>query len=127
MSWDIVIFNSRQKIENAEEIDDSQFEPTDFNAAFLDHFDNIVTDGTMREIVGDNFQIVYYTDEAAELSSNTLLNLYGENGLYEIVILAKKHNWQIYDSGIGQMIDLDNPSNNGYENFQKYLDQIMKR
>ena len=125
MSWDIVIFNSRQKIENAEEIDDSQFEPTDFNAAFVRHFDNIKKNGDKREIVGEDFSIVYYTDN--ELGSNTLLNLYGEKGLYEIVLLAKKHNWQIYDTGIGQMLDLDNPANNGYENFQKYLDHILRR
>ncbi len=125
MSWDIVIFNSRQKIEKAEEIDDSQFEPTDFNAVFVGHFDNIKENGTMREIVGEDFSIVYYMDN--ELGSYTSLNLYGEKGLYEIVILAKRYNWQIYDTGIGQMLDLDNPANNGYENFQKYLDHILKR
>ena len=127
MSWDIIIFNSRQKIERAEEIDDSQFEPTDFNAAFVAHFNNIVSNGTMREISGDDFQIVYYVDDADELCSNTLLNLYGEKGLYEIVILARKHNWQVYDTGIGQMIDLENPSKNGYEDFQKYINHIITR
>ena len=45
MSWDIVLFNSKQKIESVEELDENQLE----------------------------------------------------------------HNWQIYDSGIGEMIDLENP------------------
>jgi ABC-type Fe2+-enterobactin transport system substrate-binding protein len=54
-----------------------------------------------------------------------MLSLYGENGLYELVVLAKKHNWQIFDTGLGQMIDLENPSNNGFENFQDYLKQIL--
>lgn len=55
-----------------------------------------------------------------------MLSLYGENGLYELIALAKKHNWQIYDSGIGEMIDLDNPEKNGFENHKKYVEQILK-
>jgi hypothetical protein len=38
-----------------------------------------------------------------------MLSLYGENGIYELIEVAKKHNWQIYDSGTGEMIDLENP------------------
>jgi len=125
MSWDIVIFNSRQKIGNAEDIDESKLEPTDFNAAFASHFNNIVDKATAREIVGGDFSIVYYPHD--ELVSNTLINLYGEKGLYELVILSKKHNWQIFDTGLGQMIDLDNPANNGYESFQQYLNLILRR
>lgn len=38
-----------------------------------------------------------------------MLLLYGEKELYELIELAKKHNWQIYDSGLNVIIDLENP------------------
>jgi len=53
--------------------------------------------------------------------------LYGESGLFELIELAKKYKWQIYDSGIEGMIDLENPDKNGFENHRKYVEQIVKR
>ena len=50
----------------------------------------------------------------------------GEKGLFELVQLAKKQGWQIYDSGLSAMIDLNNPKKNGYENFKKYVNHIVK-
>lgn len=56
-----------------------------------------------------------------------MLQLYGENGLYELIELAKKHNWQIYDSRIDGMIDLENPEKNGFKNHRKYVEQTLNR
>ena len=56
-----------------------------------------------------------------------MLSLYGENGLFELVVLAKKYNWQIFDTGHGQMINLENPAINGYQNFQNYVSHILKQ
>ena len=123
MSWGIVLFNSRQKIESVEEVDETQLEPTDFCSLIEKQFDQIVKDGNHREIKGKDFGIEYFTDD--ELVSNKILSLYGENGLYEIAVLARKYSWQIFDTGLGQMIDLENPSVNGSENFQNYLKQIL--
>lgn len=44
MSWDIVLFNSRQKIASVEEVEETQLEPTDFGAAFESHFTEIIKD-----------------------------------------------------------------------------------
>ena len=41
--------------------------------------------------------------------------------------LAKKHNWQIYDSGIEEMIDLENPEKNGFVNHKAYIQHIVNR
>lgn len=125
MSWDIVLFNSRQKICSVEELDDTQLEPTDFCSAFESHFKEISKNDNHREIKGKDFAIDYYVDE--NKVSNKMVSLYGENGLFELVELAKKHNWQIFDTGNGQMVDLENPANNGYENFQSYLRQVLKK
>jgi len=125
MSWDIVLFNSRQKIQAVEEVDETQLVPIDFCSALESHFDNITKDDNHREIKGNDFAIDYFVDD--EPVSNKMLSLYGENGLYELVVLARKHNWQIFDTGLGQMIDLENPSINGYENFQSYLKHVLKQ
>ncbi len=125
MSWDIILFNSRQKITLVEELDDTQLEPTNFSSAFETHFTEILKDENHREIKGKDFFINYFIDE--EEVSNKMVSLYGENALFELVALAKKHNWQIFDTGIGQMIDLENPANNGYENFQSYLRHVLKK
>lgn len=124
MSWDIVLFKSRQKINSPEEVDDSQLEPTDFCSVLESHFEQIIKDDNHREIKGKDYSIDYFIDD--EEVSNKMLSLYGESGLFELVVLARKHNWQIFDTGLGQIIDLENPSYNGYENFQSYLKQILK-
>ena len=124
MSWDIVLFNSRQNISSPEEVDENQLEPTDFCTVFENHFKQIVIDGNHRTIKNNDYVIDYFIDN--ERVSNKLVSLYGEHGLYELIELARKYNWQIFDTGIGEMIDLDNPQTNGYNNFQKYLKQVCK-
>ncbi|GAB1447963.1 hypothetical protein MASR2M44_09660 [Bacteroidota bacterium] len=122
MSWDIVLFSSIQRINDVEELDDSKLVPTDFCAVLELHFEQIIQDGDHREIRGKDFTIGYFLDE--EKVSNKILNLHGENGLYELLVLAREYQWQLFDTGLGQMIDLNNPSKNGYANFQNYLKQI---
>ena len=125
MSWDIVLFNSKQKIEVISELDENQLEPTDFDGILENSFDRIKKDDNHREIIGIDFTIDFFVHN--EPVSNTMLSLYGENGLYALIEIAKKHNWQIFDSGIGEMIDLENPEKNGFENHRKYVEQILKR
>ena len=124
MSWDIVLFSSKQKIESVAELDENQLESTDFTGILENSFDRVKKNDNHREIIGTDFSIDFYTH--SEPVSNTMLNLYGENGLYALIALAKKHNWQIYDSGIGEMIDLENPKKNGFDNHRKYVEQILK-
>lgn len=125
MSWDIVLFSYKKKNSSPEDIDEQLFEPTDFCSILQSHFGNVKKDGDHRSIQEKDFVIEYFLHE--EKVGNTILNLYGENGLFELVILAKKHNWQIFDTSLGQMIDLDNPANNGYKTFQNYLSSILNR
>ena len=124
MSWDIVLFSCKQEIQSVEEIDEIQLEPIDFCSVFDGHFNQIEQDDNHRTIKGKDFTIDYFLDD--EPVSNKMLSLYGENGLYEMVALARKHNWQIFDTGLGQMIDLENTAINGYENFQNYLKHVLK-
>lgn len=124
MSWDIVLFNSKQKIESVAELDENQLEPTDFTGILENSFDRIKKDDNHREIIGTDFTIDFFADN--EHSSNFMLSLYGENGIYALIELAKKHNWQIYDSVIDGMVDLENPEKNRFDNHRKYVEQILK-
>jgi hypothetical protein len=123
MSWDIVLFSSRQTINSVAEIDEEQLEPTDFCSALENHFKNIKKDDNHRRIIGQDFEIEYFTD--TENVSNKILNLYGEKGLFEIIKLSRQNSWQIFDTGLGEMINLENPRKNGYDNFRNYLSQIL--
>lgn len=123
MNRDIVLFNSKQKIGNLEDIDEEGLVPIDFCAIFEKHFDNILTDGDRREIRGDDFTIQYLITDEPE--SNMFVNLYGENALFELINVSKMYNWQIFDTGTGQMLNLKNPERNGFENYHKYEQQIL--
>ncbi|MEL7124567.1 MAG: hypothetical protein AAFO07_34355 [Bacteroidota bacterium] len=125
MSWHIVLFNSRQKICSVSELDESKLEPIDFAGILENSFNKIKRDENHVEILGTDFSIEFFTDH--EPSSNFMLQLDGENGLYELFELAKKYGWQIYDSGLDEMIDLKNPEKNGFENHTRYVEQILKR
>jgi len=124
MSWDIILFSSKQKIESIEKLDETQFEPIAFYRVLESSFDKVNVNDKHREIVGIDFTIDFFSDN--EKSSNFMLQLYGENALYAIIELAKKHKWQIYDSGINEMIDLKSPEKNGFKNHQKYIERTLK-
>lgn len=123
MSWDIVLFNTTNKIDDITEFNDEHLEPINFDGVFESFFKNIKKDEDAWEIVGEHFTIVHYPDNA--LATHCMVNLYGENAIYAIVDLAKTIGFQVFDTGLGEMLDLDDPSKNGYENFQRYVQQDL--
>jgi hypothetical protein len=124
MSWDIVVFSSRQKIHSVEEIDDEMFVPVDFSAVLDTHFDKIKKDESHREILGQDFRIEYYAEPGAV--SNQMFSLSGESALFELIRISKLYGWQIFDTGSGEMIDTEHPEKNGYNDFQNYLQHVFK-
>ena len=123
MSWDIILFNSSQKIVSLENLEDDLLKPVDFDKILKSSFDKVKKTENHIEIIGKDFTIEFFEDK--EVESNKTLNLYGENGLFEIIKIAKKESWQIYDSGLDEMLNLENPSKNGYLNFQTYLNEVI--
>lgn len=124
MSWDVVLFNSKQKIESIDKLDENQLVPTDFCGIIENSFKNSNKVDNYIEIIGNDFSIDFTF--LNELVSNIMLSLNGENGLFELIELAKINNWQIYDSALGEMIDLENPEKNGYKNHKSYVEKILK-
>ena len=124
MGWDVVILNSTEKIIRIEDLNEEKLVPVDFSSAFEEYFEKITKKENHWEISGVDFEITYYYNQ--ELCSNIMLNLYGENAIYHLVILALQKGWQIFDTGLGKIIDLSHPENNGYANFQSYLQHVLK-
>lgn len=123
MSWDVVIFNSAEKIESVETLDENKLIPIDFCSILAKHYPDIICNENYWEIAGDGFAINYYTDK--EEISNKIFNLYGEVALFELVKICKLYNWQIFDTGNGEMLDLDKPGQNGFEEYQSYLQHVL--
>ena len=123
MSWDIFLFNTKQHVKSIEELDEQQFSPCNFNEVFEKRFKNIVKDKDHRLIVGNDFSIEYF--EGKIPITNIIVSIVGENGFFELIELAKLQYWVIFDTGNGEIIDLNNPSRNGYEDYQKYLRQVL--
>ena len=121
MSWDIVLFSSTQKINAIDEIDEEKFILTNFDKIIIEYF-GLEEAG---EIKGDDYSIDFYTDD--EPVSNKMISLYGEKALFEIAKLAKIQNWQIFDTSLNEMLDLEDFSKNGYINFQSYLQKVLKK
>ena len=124
MSWDIVLFSSEQKIVSLENLNEDLLKPIDFDKILKSKFENIKKSDNHNEIIGKDFSIDFFDDD--ELVSNKMLSLHGENGLFELIKIAKVENWQIYDSGIDKMLNLEKPEQNGYENFKNYLKFIKE-
>lgn len=124
MSWDVVLFNSNQKINSVADLDESELVPTDFCTALERHFEQIIQTENHREIKGKDFSIDYFVDE--EDVSNKMFSIYGEHGIYALIDFAKKNNYQLYDCGLDVMLDLETPEKNGYKDFQKYLSHVLK-
>lgn len=125
MSWDVILFHSKQQIKSIEDLDDNELEPIDFCEAIEKHFPYIIKDENHREIKGSDHSIEYFHSD--EPSSNMIFNLYGQNGIYAMIDFAKEHSCQIYDTGLDDMLDLENPAKNGYKDFQQYLTQVLKK
>ena len=123
MSWDIVLFSSEQNLVSLENLKEDLLKPIDFDKVLKSKFVNIKKSENHNEIIGKDFSVEFFDDE--ELVSNKMLSVSGENGLFELIRIAKEENWQIYDSGIDKMLNLEKPEENGYENFRQYLKNIL--
>lgn len=119
-----MIFNSTEKIESLEEVNEDTLKEFDFCSVFKNYFKDVKEENNLIEIKGKDFSISCFTDEKPV--DHKLISIIGERGLFEVVELCKKYSWQIFDTELGEMIDLNNPQRNGYRNFKDFVEQITK-
>ena len=95
--------------------------PSDnFKKALTVHFPRVEFDENRALIKGDSFELECFLPEG-ESFSNTIFKLYGEHAVYALVNFCRKEGWQAFDTGLGEMLNLNYPEKNGYLNFQTYL------
>ncbi|MCF1192029.1 hypothetical protein LRR18_10585 [Mangrovimonas sp. AS39] len=124
MSWAILLFNSNQQIPSDLDFDENILKPIFFSDIIERSFPEIKTQNNHREIIGIDYSIEFFSDQ--EAAGTKMINLYGENGLFEMIELAKIYDWQIYDTSLNDFIDLENPEKNGFKNHKKYVKQIIE-
>jgi CRISPR/Cas system-associated protein Cas5 (RAMP superfamily) len=123
MSWDVVLFNSREKIVSVEDINPNQLIDTDFDVEFERYFPDIKKDENYREVIGDGFTISYFID--SEPVSNKTVSLYGEKSIFALCIFARDNKWQLYNNASERMFDIENISDNAYKDFLKFKSSIL--
>jgi|SRR5688572_8695342 len=131
MSWDVIIFNLNRKVDNVEEIDETVLvdigTTTDFKKIIEENYRDIVWDSDWGKIERKDYSLEFSLPESGAPFSNLMFHLYGENAVYDLIEFCKKNNWQAFDTGLGQMLDLDDPAKNGYEKHQNFVRQIMRK
>jgi hypothetical protein len=129
MSWDVIVFNLNRKVDSAEEIDETVLvdigSEKEFKRLIEQNYPDIIWDNDWGKIERKGYSIEFSLGDSDETFSNKLFHLYGENAIYELIEFCKANNWQVFDTGLDQMLDLDKPENNGYKNHQNYLKQIL--
>lgn len=131
MSWDIVVFKLNRKVATIEEIDETILLPIgtwkSFGELINAEFQQVSKEDEWCIIEGEKFSLETSLGEPENFFSNTIFHLYGEAAISPLIYLCKKYQWQAYDTVMGGMIDLDDPERNGFENFNAYLKQILRR
>lgn len=125
MSWDVFIFHLSKKVTTVEDISDEDILPIDnFISVLQSAFPALRLEDGWIKIEGENYSIELSGTSANNTPRPMMLQLYGEMAIYPVIDLCKKNNWQLFDTGAGAMLDLDEPTKNGYAGFQRYLAQI---
>ena len=133
MSWDIVIFNLNKKVSSVEEINEDVLIPIASNKGFrsllTENFPDIKWDANRGILERPGIYIEIFTgDNDDETFSNKIFFLRdSEASIFPVIDLCKKYGWQLFDTALDQMIDLENPEQNGYSNYRSYVDFIMKK
>ena len=130
MSWDVFVFNSKQKIETVEDLDESLLVDIgtwqEFKRLIENQFSNAVFDGNWCTIGGKDFSLETSLGPPDEKVDNTIFHLHGNEAIYPLMALCQNNNWQAFDNSLEDMLNLDKPEQNGYSKFAAYLAQIKQ-
>lgn len=132
MSWDIVLFNLSKQVQSVEEINDEVLVDigtgVQFKQLITEYFPNIRWEkDNWCSIETPEYSIQFSLGDSDDKFSNILIHLYGEKAIYPIIDLCRKFRWQVFDTGNGRMVDIDNPGKNGFTEFQNYLDAVKTK
>ncbi|UIR57680.1 hypothetical protein LZQ00_07630 [Sphingobacterium sp. SRCM116780] len=129
MSWDVIAFKFNRDLKDVSEIDENTIEDIgtwDFVLGLIkEQFADLeISDFWCCIRRKDIFEIQFSIDELTEITNCIIFHLYGEIALYSIADLCKKNNWQLLDTTLGVLLDLDNLQKNGYNKFNQLRGRI---
>ncbi len=131
MSWDVMIFNTRGKTPpSIEEFQESDCESFGAAAAVRQGISMILpgidwSDPTWGIYDGDGFSIEFNVGSEDPIESIMLHVRGGGDAISAITSFARPLGWTALDCTTGELLDLDNPSQVGWENFQAFRDKVI--
>jgi len=63
MSWNIVLFSSKQNLVSLENLNEDLLKPIDFDRVLKSRFENIKKNENHNEIIGNDYSIEYFDDD----------------------------------------------------------------
>jgi hypothetical protein len=130
MSWDVVVFNLKRKVTSVDEVDETVLIDIGTYSWFREllsaRYPTISWIEGYATIQGQDYTMETSLGDDEETFSNTIFHLYGENAVHELIELCKAKGWQAFDTSLGQMLDLDHPERNGYNEHQRFVEHIIQ-
>lgn len=129
MSWDILIFNSKEQID-LETVNLPNFKS---RQECIDKIKNSFleidfTDTSFGQLENQLAIIEFNLGSEDEMSSNFMLHVRGgENPTGEIARMCKENEWQAFDISEGNYIDTDAPQSDSFERWNNYKDYVIRQ
>jgi hypothetical protein len=133
MSWDVMIFNTRGKSPpSVEEFEDSDYETLGPAADVRQRLSELLpgvdwSDTTWGIYEGDGFSIEFNVGDDDPIENMMLHVRGGGEAIAAIAKFARPLGWSALDCSTSEFLDLDNPSQDGWEGFQEFRDTVIKR
>lgn len=134
MSWDVLVFKLNREIKSGSEIDETTIDDIGSVASVLEklhsHFPDLELFDygkvieNMGKIKRENFIIEFSIIKSTETNNFLSFHLYGKQSIHAIVQLCKRNGWYIFDTTLGEILDLEESEKNGYEQFTKIRNGI---
>jgi hypothetical protein len=131
MSWDVVVFHLKRKVNSVEEIDERVLVDigtyNELEAMIKRRFLTLTNEGGWLKADLGDCSLETRLGEGNETFSNTVFHLTGEHAIYAMIELCKANGWQAFDTAIGKMLDLEHPERNGYLRHRHYVEHVLKK
>jgi hypothetical protein len=133
MSWDVMIFNTRgKKPPPIEQFQESDYEPLGPAASVRQQLSSLLpgidwSDKTWGIYEGDGFSIEFNVGKDDPIGSIMLHVRGGGDAIAAIVIFARPLGWSALDCSTSDFLDLESPSQAGWEGFQAFRDKVIEQ
>lgn len=133
MSWDVMIFNMRGKTPPPlEQLQESDYEPLGPAVEVRQRISALLTgvdwsDPTWGIYEGDGFSIEFNAGKDDPIDNMMLHVRGGGDAIAAITRFARPLGWSALDCSTSEFLDLENPSQAGWEVFQAYRDKVIKQ